>query len=355
MVIMPYRMPNGKWRAKRMIHGKIKTRVCATKAEARAWEGIQNAETWSVQDSETPTACLLDLANAYVDMAQERFAQKTVSEKKLAFKYLLKAAPPTIPPEDLTPEIAMRALRLVARSSSGNAANKARKNLVAAWEWWKKYYGLPPANPFKEVERFPAEEKKRYVPTEEDFWKAYDAATTAEDRAMLLLMLHTAGRRGEVFRLRWEDVDFSGRKVRLGTRKNAHGGMEYAWVPMTESLYNDLAVQKMRCQSEYVFTDPQTGEPYTARQHFMKRLCRRARVHPFGFHAIRHLSATIQAGAGMAIPEVQTMLRHKNPNTTARYIRSLGVTPHRLDQVFTTKKRASKLLPFEAQKEAIGT
>ena len=350
---MPYLMPNGKWRAKRMIQGQVKTKVFTTKLEAKKWEAVQDAQVWATESCTIPMVSLLDFNNAYLDMATERFAVKTVAEKRLAFRYAFKVLNPLLSPEEVTPAMALDILRHVARTSSGHAANKARKNLLAAWEWGKKYYGLPAVNPFREVEKFPADQSPRYVPPEEDFWKAYNAAAP-HDQVLLLVMLHAGPRRGEVFRMQWDDIDFHGNKIRFGTRKTAHGGMEYAWVPMTTELHNALAMQRMESRSAYVFTDPSTGNPYRSRQHFMKRLCRRAKVKPFGFHAIRHLSATILAYEGLEIPTVQAVLRHKNPNTTARYIRSLGVAPGKLDRVFE-KRKGPKVTAFEPLKKAIGT
>jgi len=86
----------------------------------------------------------------------------------------------------------------------------------------------------------------------------------------------------------------------------------------------------------------------------MPTLCRLAGVKHFGFHAIRRLAATILAYEGLDIPSVQAVLRHKNPNTTASCIKSLGVQPDKLDRVFE-KRKAPKVLPFEAYKNAIGT
>lgn len=336
-----------------MIQGHVKTKVFATKQEAKKWEAAQEAHMWEAEHCPTPTACLHDFANAYLDMATERFAHKTVSEKKLAFKSLYKTIPPTTQSDAITPAMVLQALRRIARDSSGYAANKARKNLVAAWEWGRKYCNLPTLNPFREVDKFPADANPRYVPPEEDFWKAYEAASPP-DKIFLLVMLHTAARRAEVFRMRWDDVDIAGRKIRFGTRKTAHGGMEYAWVPMTTDVHEALVRHKKQSRSLYVFTDPETGQPYKARQHYMERLCRRAKVKAFGFHAIRHLSATLQAYGGMDIPEVQAVLRHKNPNTTARYIKSLGVQTDKLDCVFS-KTKTPKVLPFGVSKKAIGT
>jgi len=57
----------------------------------------------------------------------------------------------------------------------------------------------------------------------------------------------------------------------------------------------------------------------------MENLCRRAKVKPFGFHGIRHLTASILYKKGYPLAVIQAILRHANPNTTARYIRSLGL------------------------------
>jgi integrase len=49
------------------------------------------------------------------------------------------------------------------------------------------------------------------------------------------------------------------------------------------------------------------------------------RAEPFGFHAIRHLTASILFAAGEPLWKIQGILRHKNPTTTERYLRTLGL------------------------------
>jgi len=353
---MPYQMKSGKWRAKKMIHGVVKTKVFDTKQEAKKWEAVQEAADWSAKDSATRTISLAEFATAYLDMAKDRFARTTYNEKALAFRHLFKAVHPTAPPEALTATTALEVLRKISLEVSSKSANNARKNYLAAWEWGRKFYGLPALCPFKEVDRFPANETPRYVPSETDFWRVYEAALPT-DRAMLLLTLHTGARRGEVFKLKWSDVDLTGRKIRLGTRKTGHGGIEYSWVPMTTELQTALGYHKLhgiRKGEDYVFPSPRTRIAFKNRCRWIKALCKKAGVKPFGFHAIRHLSATILAHEGLDIPSVQAILRHKNPNTTARYIKSLGVQPDKLDRIFENR-RGAKVLSFEAHKKAIGT
>ncbi|MEW6594939.1 MAG: site-specific integrase [Thermodesulfobacteriota bacterium] len=185
--------------------------------------------------------------------------------------------------------------------------------------------GLSTPNPCL-VERFPEQRQDRYVPPPEDFWKVYNAADNEPDRAMLLAYLHLAARRSELFGLRWDDVDFDERKVRLYTRKRRDGSLEYDWLPMTKELHEALhrLHQQRLTECEWVFPEPETGKPYLYRQHFMRRLCLRAGVKPFGFHAIRHLTASILAKANVSMVEIKGILRHCNLATTERYIGRLS-------------------------------
>ena len=46
--------------------------------------------------------------------------------------------------------------------------------------------------------------------------------------------------------------------------------------------------------------------------------------HPiFGFHAIRHLTASQLLKKGYSVGEIQTILRHKSASTTERYLKTL--------------------------------
>lgn len=57
---------------------------------------------------------------------------------------------------------------------------------------------------------------------------------------MIMVALHLAARRGEIFRIKPDDLDFSRDQVRLWTRKRKGGAMECDWLPMTKELRSVL-------------------------------------------------------------------------------------------------------------------
>ena len=153
---------------------------------------------------------------------------------------------------------------------------------------------------------------------------------------MLLTFLHTAARRGEIFRLTVSDIDFDNGRVRLSTKKRTGGNLEYDWLPMTEELKRELSFwlehrplknkpHVFMCLEERPFHFEHYGEPFKYRAKFMKSLCLKAGVKPFGFHAIRHLSASQLYSMGYSVGTIQALLRHKSAGTTERYLKTLGL------------------------------
>lgn len=279
--------------------------------------------------------CLGDWAARYLDYSKARFSIKTYFEKKLTFKKLFQSVDPTMPADSLTSAIVLMHLQTQLKQRSGYAANKDRKNLVAAWNWGSKYMD-PPLNQQNPclVVRMPEQRTPRYIPPEADFWKIYEQAE-GQDKVMLLTYLYLAGRRSEIFRLKVVDLDFENNRVRLSTRKREGGNLEYDWLPMPDVLANALNewLESRTVNSEYVFvctentpfTKEYYGKPFQYRLLFMRRLCDKAGVKRFGFHAIRHLTASVLYKLGNSVGVIQAILRHKSPSTTERYLQTIGL------------------------------
>ena len=321
---MPYkrkRKNKVEWIADVMCRGKRYYKIFGTKAKALAWESDirENPEENLKTPSESLT--LIEWATKYLEYSKVKFSKKTFDAKRVAFRGLLKQVEPSMPVEALKPVQVLNYLKAQAIKRSGYAANKDRENLLAAWNWGIKYLDLPSPNPCL-TERFPEERQTRYIPPEDDFWKLYESLQ-GQDRVMILAYLHLAARRSELFRLRWEDIDFAGQRLRLGTRKRLGGSLEYDWLPMTDELFNAIVLHRQEAKTEWVFPNPDRGTPFIARQRYLKKACDRAGVKPFGLHAIRHLTASILAQADVPMVTIQRILRHKQLTTTERYIRGL--------------------------------
>ena len=267
-----------------------------------------------------------DMAEKYLDYAHSRFTRKTYNEKNFAFRLLFRSVDADLDVSLLQQGEVLEHLRQQYEKRSGCAANKQRKNLIAAWNWAVRYIpDFPESNPFM-TDRFPEIRSPRHIPSEEDFWKVYDLAESEQDRIMLLCYLHLAARRTEIFQLRAEDVDMERRRISLATRKRKDGSLHYDKLPITKRLYRELTGYMPSVTGHWVFPNPVSGLPYTSRQNWIPGLCEKAGVKKFGLHAVRHLSASILISNKVSLIDVQTILRHQNLTTTQIYV-------HQLDSV----------------------
>ena len=322
---MPYKEKN-KWRAVVTIRGRRYTALLPTKKAAVSWE-LDKREQLSKQPE---GITLLNFCTKYLDYA-ERFTPKTYQEKHAVCKRILTQWEPDTLVDSITSDMAEDYLLLQKKQRSANAANKDRKNLMAMFSKGIKTYGLK-NNPFKATEKFPHDRKPQYTPPTEDILKLL-AVCTREERIFLDCYLQTAARRSEIFRWTWiDDINFERRQVRLGTRKTRGGSMEYEWLPMSDDLYDSLRwhwKNRKFKRNPFVFVDGQKGshyaKPFTTRRRFMKGLCKRASIKPFGFHALRRYVASVLADTHkQSSKTIRRVLRHKNVTTTERYIQNIN-------------------------------
>jgi integrase len=317
---------------------------------------------------------------AYMDfIVAHGYAKKTYEEKHAAFKRFggFPQVTPDMGVENVDRYLCAAFFNSQMPERSGNAVNKDRKNLGAAWKWGGDNFRSWPRgeNPFLAVPKKAEQRHPRYVPPEAEFWKVYDyVAGLAEseksdrhiqDRVMLFAYLHLAARRSELFKAKWSDVDFAAGRIRLWTRKRQDGGLECDWLPLTGELQEELKMWAQRrlahsttdkshlfvSLNEIAAADVSYGLPFTSRQHTVKTWCKKVDVKPFGWHAIRHLSASILYRRGYSQSFIQAILRHKSPTTTARYLRTLGVDEVR-EVLSEGLKRDAQIIPFEQKKKA---
>ena len=194
----------------------------------------------------------------------------------------------------------------------------------------------------------------RYVPPAEDINKVLLAADR-EDMDFILALYHTAGRTSEVLNLMWEDVNFEQRWVRLWTRKRRGGALQEDKLAMTDTLY-DVLIRRWNNRDKtipYVFHNADGSRwTYIQKRNTMKRLCQKAKVKVFGFHAIRHHVASILADSGKAsLSQIQKMLRHRRTTTTDNYIKTLDPQLRQVANVLDEQGKVGEKI----QSSAIGS
>lgn len=327
--------------------GKIVEKRCESKREAQEWEVLARSRADSFR--ETDMVSLAYLAEKHLDHVKTRLSKKSYEEKCRIFRRLFEDVPPVTLVSKISYARVESFLDQINKEKSGHRANKYRVHLVRAYNWGMKALGLPGPNPWV-VERYKEEQQPRYVPSIDDFWRVYGVANESE-RRMLLTYLHSAGRMREVFNLSWDDIDFEKQSLRLWTNKRK-GGREFDWIPMTDDLAQALRAQRIQTGfHQYVFVNPKSDTRFTWHRRFMPRLCRKAGVKEFGFHAIRHLSASILDKAGVPLAMIQAILRHKSSHTTARYLHTLGGAKVAVNEAFKKAGGSGALLSMKKAQE----
>jgi integrase len=133
-------------------------------------------------------------------------------------------------------------------------------------------------------------------------------------RSLTQVALNTGMRRGELFHLKWKEVDFRNEIVRVVDSKNG----ESRELPMNETLRTTLKGIPRRLGSVYVFPG-RTGEHLKDVSKGFKKALKAAQIEDFRFHDLRHTFASRLIMAGADLATVRELLGHKNIKMTLRY------------------------------------
>ncbi len=132
------------------------------------------------------------------------------------------------------------------------------------------------------------------------------------------LVLYTGLRRGEIFSLKWNDIDFYGKTITISSNKKE----KCVELPMNEMAEKVLAEHAhSEAKSEFVFPG-RGGKKRTECKRPLLRIKKKAGL-PDDFRllqGLRHVYASMLASSGEVDMEtLQTLLTHKSPLMTQRY------------------------------------
>jgi len=135
--------------------------------------------------------------------------------------------------------------------------------------------------------------------------------------AMMKLVLFTGMRRGELFRLKWKDIDFQRDIITL---KNPKGGKDQT-IPLNDEAKELLKNHHKTKGSDYVFPG-RDGKQMRFINYYLRGIKKRAGL-PKDFrclHGLRHVYGSLLASSGKVdLYQIQRLLTHKSPAMTQRY------------------------------------
>lgn len=137
-------------------------------------------------------------------------------------------------------------------------------------------------------------------------------------KPMVILAINTGLRRGELFSLKWHNIDFDLRQLTVeGTnaksRKTRH-------VPLNNEAFELLSQWHSQLLTQYGFVFAnQKGLPFTDVKKAWKALLELAQINNFRWHDLRHHFASRLAMAGVNLNTIRELLGHSSYEMTLRY------------------------------------
>ena len=162
------------------------------------------------------------------------------------------------------------------------------------------------------------------------------------DRAMVLVLLRTGMRIGELLNTTLSDVNLSEKRIEIfETQKTRVGRVVYLAEDACQALVHWLEVRPRK--TELIFSG-HGGRPLgyeTARTHFKTLLIKSELAHKgYTLHCLRHTFASELLNAGMRLECLQQLLGHSSIEMTRRYARLTDTT--RKEEYFRAMAKIEK-------------
>jgi integrase len=187
-------------------------------------------------------------------------------------------------------------------------------------------WNLIDSSPYKGIKHFRVNNTNLRIVSEEEFQKLCATASPIL-RPILLAAVMTGMRKGEIFNLKWSEVNFKEGFILVRDSKN----YESRTITLHHKLIEVLLTLRDKSQSEYVF------EGRKSTTHSWGTALKKSGIPHCRFHDLRHTFATRLVMKGADLVTVQELMGHKNVTMTKRYSHP---TPEH-------KKQAVERLDFE--------
>lgn len=174
-------------------------------------------------------------------------------------------------------------------------------------------WGVLRSNPAKNV-RFFKENNCRLRYLEKEEIEKLIKACSGRLKPIIITALNTGMRRGEIFNLKWRDIDFQNGIIYLFDTKNG----DKREIPMNSLVEKALIGVRKHSESPYVFCK-KDGSTYTnIKKSFLATLSK-CGIIEFRFHDLRHTFASQLVMSGIDLNTVRELMGHRDIKMTLRY------------------------------------
>ena len=315
---------------------KTVSKTFTRKADATAWarrvEADMEAGRWVEASAQVPT-----LSDA-IDRYHKAVGHKHKGAADYAYRYgqIKREAFAGKPIDAVTPRELSEWRDRIAGEAKPATVVRRLALLSAVFTWAVKERGWAPANPLALVARPRVDDARNRTLNDDELAALTAAAETSKARWLapaLIILSRSAMRRGELFKLRRDDIDFDARVARLSDTKNgsardvplcprslaalraladdAKARDEQCLLPVDAagSISTRFAVTVRRAQTKY--REQCTAKCEAPDASFLAGL----RLHDLRHHAVTAWASTGELG----LVELMAISGHKNPRMLARY------------------------------------
>lgn len=136
-------------------------------------------------------------------------------------------------------------------------------------------------------------------------------------RPMILLSINTGLRRGELFSLKWENINFDRATLTIEGMYAKSGKTRH--VPLNTEAFQVLKEWHQQCDTNELVFPSKDNEPFNNVKKSWAGLLTSAKIKDFRWHDIRHHFASRLVMAGVDLNTVRELLGHSDIAMTLRY------------------------------------
>ena len=202
-------------------------------------------------------------------------------------------------------------------SHLSNASINRHKAAISGVLTYACKRGYIKINPAKLVPSLPENNERTRFLSEAERTRLFKACRVSKwDKLYLIVLLAitTGARKGELTKLRWNDIDFDRRTAYVSTTKNGQPKV----LPLTDSVIKELQIFDTK-DSSLIFASKVKEEVAYCFTKTWKKALEDWDIKDFRFHDLRHSCASYLAQSGASLLEIADVLGHKQISVTKRY------------------------------------